>query len=123
MKRVDRRDFFKSFAAPSPKPVTPPPAGSSSGFSLTDFYAARAPQKLPPIVIRPSVLHYASQLTAVGCPPAHDPPALEGDLLYAHLSAELATESAEDHHDLEETTEPSSLPRTNSPGSNSRRLV
>lgn len=61
-----------------------------SGFSLEAFYAARSPQILPPIAIRPSVLHYAGELTSVGCAPPHQPPALEGDPLYARLAADAA---------------------------------
>lgn len=102
MKRVSRRALFEWFsprdAAPPKPPLAAPTAPAAeassttcaSGFSLEAFYAARGPQKLPPIVIRPSVLHYADELTSVGCPPPHAPPSLEGDPLYARLAAQNA---------------------------------
>lgn len=119
MKRVNRRTFLQWLsphpaADPSGEPSAPcvlpasspgdarrgeaaipeaPPA-AASGFSLEAFYAARGPQKLPPIAIRPSVLHYACELTNVGCPPAHQPPVLEADPLYARLSAEAGSATA-----------------------------
>jgi len=80
-----------SAAAPSaPEPGKPEPSSTSSasGFSLEAFYAARGPQKLPPIAIRPSVLHHARDTTSVGCPPPHEPPTLEGDPLYTRLAAD-----------------------------------
>lgn len=101
MKRVSRRAFFELFspadAPPQEAPAAPAaprrareaeasPTTSATGFSLEAFYAARGPQKLPPIAIRPSVLHYASELTEVGCPPPHAPPALENDPLYKRLA-------------------------------------
>jgi hypothetical protein len=125
MKRVSRRSFFEWFAprpapasaarsageppsvafalpvlAPLASPVAREPEPSStttaSGFSLEAFYAARGPQKLPPIAIRPSVLHHARELTHVGCPPPHNPPSLEGDPLYARLAAANAGPSSDD---------------------------
>ncbi len=95
MKRVSRRALFEWFSpreAASPKPAAAeaPSAPCASGFSLEAFYAARGPQKLPPIVIRPSVLHYAGELTSVGCPPPHAPPSLEADPLYTELAAQNA---------------------------------
>ena len=89
MKRVSRRAFFGRVSSPEPVPAPPeaPSTTCASGFSLEAFYAARGPQKLPPIVIRPSVLHYAAELTAVGCPPPHAPPSLEDDPLYTQLAA------------------------------------
>lgn len=80
MKRLSRRAFFDLL---SPR-VDPDQA---SGFSLEAFYAARGPQQLPPIAIRPSVLHYATELTHVGCPPPHAPPPVEDDPTYAALAA------------------------------------
>ncbi|MEY4547001.1 MAG: hypothetical protein RL685_3196 [Pseudomonadota bacterium] len=127
MKRVNRRTFLQWLspgAAADPRAVTAPApsvvpavpsvgvrtqeavatAGSlpstASGFSLEAFYAARGPQNLPPIAIRPSVLHYAAELTNVGCPPAHQPPALEGDPLYARLAAEATCAPAADPNAL-----------------------
>lgn len=123
MKRINRRSFFEWFAAPpgSDAPATVSrgePAATAtgapcaaphatadatsstpaltSGFSLEAFYAARGPQKLPPITIRPSVLHHAHETTRVGCPPPHAPPSLEGDPLYAHLAAAAVTPRKDD---------------------------
>lgn len=110
MKRLSRRAFFDLLSsraepggergalgpasvAPTPAGASsaradePPPASAASGFSLEAFYAARGPQKLPPIAIRPSVLHYAEELTHVGCPPPHAPPPVEDDPTYAALAA------------------------------------
>lgn len=80
MKRLSRRAFFDLL---SPRADSE----AATGFSLEAFYAARGPQKLPPIVIRPSVLHHATELTHVGCPPPHAPPPVEDDPTYAALAA------------------------------------
>lgn len=109
MKRLSRRAFLEFLspraeetavsvtAAGAPGCVPPasssavapeaPPASAASGFSLEAFYAARGPQKLPPIAIRPSVLHHADELTQIGCPPPHAPPRVEDDPVYTALAA------------------------------------
>lgn len=102
MDKVNRRGFFQTLtrarqsvdaargvavveedAAPRSGDASP----AASGFSLRDFYAARTPQVLPPIAIRPSVLHYSSELTHVGCPPAHDAPDFSDDPTYNRLES------------------------------------
>ncbi len=104
--RESRRDFFGRWlgkaeppgprgqqpSAPAPPAAQAEPApGATSGFSLEAFYAARGPQRLPPISIRPSVLHYAEQITRVGSPPPHAPPVLINDPLYRRLAAGAAS--------------------------------
>jgi hypothetical protein len=98
MKRVSRRAFFE-WLSPRPTPGATDrgaPSPAASGFSLEAFYAARGPQELPPITMRPSVLHHAGEPTSVGCPPPHSPPNLEGDSLYAALAERGGANPRED---------------------------
>jgi len=69
------------------EPGAMPPAAGRARFSLEEFYRARGPQKLPPIVIRPEVLRYPVATTSVGLAPAHEAPRLDDDPLYAELSS------------------------------------
>jgi hypothetical protein len=98
MKRVGRRALFEwLFPRPEPAAVATRREGpAASVFSLEAFYAARGPQKLPPIAIHPSVLHHARELTSVGCPPPHCAPDLEGDPLYDALAARSGVSSRAD---------------------------
>jgi len=67
--------------------------GERTQFSLEEFYRARGPQKMPPIVIRPEVLLHSVPTTAVGVPPPHDPPAAKGQPLYEELRRETKRNS------------------------------
>jgi hypothetical protein len=68
-----RRKFLGFGRAPEVErstPELPRTPASADEFSLERFYAARGPQRLPPIVVKPTTLFYEVETTRVGMGPS-----------------------------------------------------
>src|SRR5690606_10375240 len=89
-----RRRFLGFASAPDVERSAqdlPQTASRDDGFSLERFYAARSPQRLPPIVVRPTTLYYDVETTRVGMGPSE---AEERELDAESPQAELPDEGA-----------------------------